>query len=212
MSAEKAGSESSYVNDPANPTPYLADFEKSMRAPGDWLIYDQKAFESRSDVLTYRSMALDHDVQIVGKIDANMFIKTTGTDADLVVKVIDEYPSDTDETSATDATKKLAGFQMMVRSDIFRCKFRDSFENPKPITPGQVTKVAFKLNETMHTFKKGHRILVQVQSDWFPIADRNPNKFCQIQNATEADFQKATISIEQGGKNASFLRFYQLAK
>jgi len=141
-----------------------------------------------------------------------MFIKTTGTDCDLVVKVIDEYPLDSEETSATEPTKKMGGFQMMVRGDIFRCKFRDSFENPKPMVPGQATKVAFKLNETMHTFKKGHRIVIQVQSNWFPIADRNPNKFCAIQNATEADFQKATISVLEGGNQASFIRFYSLAK
>ena len=99
---------------------------------------------------------------------------------------------------------------MMVRSDIFRCKFRDSFENPKPIVPGQVTKVAFKLNETMHTFKKGHRIMIQVQSNWFPIADRNPNKFMKIDQATDADFQKATISVEQGGKSASNVTFWTI--
>jgi uncharacterized protein len=205
-------SESSYVNDPANPTPYLWDYINSKRAPGDWMIYDQRFAEKRSDVLTYRSATLSEDVQIVGKIDANMFIKTTGTDCDLVVKVIDEYPTDSNETSATDNTKKLGNFQMMVRGDIFRCKFRDSFETPKPIVPGQVTNVAFKLNETMHTFKKGHRIMVQVQSSWFPIADRNPNKFMNIGQATEADYEKATISILQGGKSASKLTFHMMSK
>lgn len=204
--------EMSYVNDPANPTPYLADFEKSQRAPGDWLIYDQRYFETRKDVLTYRSAPVRDDIQIVGKIDANMFIKTTGTDCDLVVKVIDEYPGDSQETSATDSTKKMGGFQMLVRGDIFRCKFRDSFENPKPMVPGQPTKVKFSLNETMHTFKKGHRIVIQVQSNWFPIADRNPNKFCKIQEATAADFQKATISVLEGEGQASFIRFYELPK
>ena len=205
-------SEKSYVNDPANPTPYLWDYATSKRAPGDWLIYDQRAFEPRSDVVTYRSAPMTTDFQIVGKIDANMFIKTTGTDCDLVVKVIDEYPADSEETSATDTTKKLGNFQMMVRGDIFRCKFRDSFETPKAIKPGEVTKVSFKLNETMHTFKKGHRVVVQVQSDWFPIADRNPNKFCNIGQATDADYQKATITIMQGGKHASNITFYQRGK
>ena len=151
-------------------------------------------------------------MQIIGKIDANMFIKTTGTDCDIVVKVIDEYPTGSEETSATDNTKKLGNFQMMVRGDIFRCKFRESYETPKPIVPGQITKVAFKLNETMHTFKKGHKIMIQVQSSWFPIADRNPNKFCNIGQSVDSDFQRATISIQQGGRNASKVTFYTMGK
>ena len=212
MSGDAGATARSYVNDPAKPTPYLSDYESSKRAPGDWLIYDQRFAEKRSDVLTYRTAVLDHDVQIVGKIDATMFIKTTGTDCDLVVKVIDEYPADSDETSATDNTKKLGNFQMMVRGDIFRCKFRDGFEAPKPIVPGAVTKVAFKLNETMHTFKKGHKVVVQVQSSWFPIADRNPNKFCNIGQAVTSDFQKATISVLQGGGTASKITFHSLGK
>jgi putative CocE/NonD family hydrolase len=210
--APKTSSENSYVNDPAHPTPYVADYETSKRAPGDWLIYDQRFAEKRTDVATYRSAALTQDVQIVGKIDANMFIKSTGTDCDIVVKVIDEYPSDSEETSATDAAKKLGNFQMMVRGDIFRCKFRESFEFPKPIKPGEVTKIGFKLNETMHTFKRGHKIVIQVQSDWFPIADRNPNKFLNIAQATDSDYQKATISIQQGGKYASNVIFHMLGR
>ncbi len=205
-------SEKSYVNDPANPTPYLWDYMTSKGAPGAWMIYDQRFAENRSDVVTYRSVPLDHDMQIVGKIDASMFIKTTGTDCDLVVKVIDEYPADSEETSATDNTKKLGNFQMMVRGDIFRCKFRESYETPKPIIPGQITKVAFKLNETMHTFKKGHKVMIQIQSSWFPIADRNPNKFCNIGQAVDSDFQRATISIQQGGRNASKVTFFTMGK
>ncbi len=200
----------SYVSDPANPTPYLEDYQNSRRAPGDWLIYNQQFAEKRSDVLTYRSAPLTEDFQIVGKPTADLWIKTTGTDCDLVVKVIDEYPADTRDTTV--AGKPMGGFQMMVRSDIFRAKFRNSFEKPTPILPGQPTRVKFDLNETMHTFRKGHRLMIQVQSSWFPIADRNPNKFMNIHKATDADFQKATISLLWGGKNASRMIFRQLPK
>ncbi len=202
----------SYVSDPANPTPYLEDWQNSKRAPGDWLIHNQAWAEKRGDVLTYKSAPLEQDVQIIGKPTADLWIKTTGTDCDLVVKIIDQFPSSTTETTAGADEKSMAGFQMMVRSDIFRAKFRKSFEKPIPIKPGEPTKVTFDLNETMHTFRKGHQIVVQVQSSWFPIADRNPNKFMNIHEATDADFQKATISLLRGGKYGSRIIFRQLPK
>lgn len=201
-----------YVSNPFAPTPYLANFETSRRAPGDWLIYDQRYFETRSDVLTYRTPMLSEPQQIVGPVYADLWITTTGTDADFVVKVIDEYPADTTETYARDPKKSMAGYQMMVRSDVFRAKFRDSFEKPKPVVPGQPTRVRFKLNETMHTFRPGHRIVVQVQSSWFPIADRNPNTFVDIAKATESDFQKARITILSTPKYPSKVQVMQLPK
>lgn len=207
-----AAGEDSYVNDPANPTPYLWDFMNSKRAPGDWLIYDQTYFSTRPDVLTYTSEPLESDTQIVGPITADLWFKTTGTDADMVVKVIDVYPANSTETSARDEAKSMANFQMMVRSDIFRAKFRNSFEKPEPIKPNTPTRLKFDLNDTMHTFRKGHRIMIQVQSSWFPIADRNPNKFMNIHQAKDEDFQKATISLLRGGKQASKLVFRQLSK
>lgn len=202
----------SYVNDPANPTPYLEDWQNSRRAPGDWLIHDQAWAAKRGDVLTYQTAPLESDTQIVGKPTADLWVKTTGTDCDLVVKIIDVYPNDSTETTAGADEKPMGGFQMMVRSDIFRAKFRNSFEKPIPIVPGQPTRVKFDLNETMHTFRKGHRIMVQVQSNWFPIADRNPNKFMNIHKASDADFQKATISLLWGGKYSSRMVFRQLPK
>jgi hypothetical protein len=200
------------MNDPSNPTPYLEDWQNSRRAPGDWLIHNQAWAEKRADVVTYKTAPLEADFQIVGKPTADLWIKTTGTDCDLVVKIIDQFPSDSTETTAGTDAKSMAGFQMMVRSDIFRAKFRKSFEKPTPIKPGEPTQVKFDLNETMHTFRKGHQIVVQVQSSWFPIADRNPNKFMNIHKATDADFQKATISLLRGGINSSRIIFRQLPK
>lgn len=205
-------SQDSYVNDPAKPTPYLWDFVNSKRAPGDWLIYNQADFAIRPDVLHYVSEPLAEDFQACGKITADMWIKTTGTDCDLVVKVIDVYPGDATEVSARNTELKMASYQMMVRSDIFRAKFRKDFSKPIPIVPGQLTQVKFDLNETMHTFKKGHRIAIQVQSSWFPIADRNPNKFMNIHLAKDADFQPATISLVYGTPKLSKVIFRQLAK
>jgi uncharacterized protein len=209
---ESSTGKDSYVNDPAAPTPYLWDFETSKRAPGDWLIRDQAMFEKRADVLTYKSEVLKEDLQIVGGVTADLFFETTGTDADMVVKVIDEFPSDSNIPLAMTAGKTMAGYQMMVRSDIFRAKFRNSFEKPEALKANTVTRLKFDLNDTMHTFKKGHRVVFQVQSSWFPIADQNPNKFMNIHTATAADFQKATIGLHRGGKNASRIVFRQLAK
>jgi putative CocE/NonD family hydrolase len=213
LSWDYSGNESmdSYVNNPGSPTPYLWDFANSKRAPGDWLIYNQADFALRKDVLHYVSEPITEDLQVCGKITADMWIKTTGSDCDLVVKVIDVYPSDSTETSPRNTEVKMAGYQMMVRSDIFRAKFRKDFSKPIPIVPNQLTQVKFDLNETMHTFKKGHRIAIQVQSSWFPIADRNPNKFMNIHQATDADFQPATISLIYGTPKLSKLVFRQLA-
>ena len=204
----KTSGEDSYVNDPAAPTPYLADFANSKRAPGDWLIYDQKAFSSRPDVVTYTGPVLDKDQQVLGPVEADLWIKTTGTDADVVVKVIDVYPDDSTDKKPDGSSA--AGLHMMVRSDIFRAKFRNGFEKEVPIVPGKPTRIKFTLNDTMHTFRKGHRISVQIQSNWFPIADRNPNKFVDIYKAKDSDFQKATITILHGPKFPSRIGLKQL--
>ena len=147
---------------------------------------DQRFAQKRSDVLTYRAPRLKDDLNVAGPIDVDFWITTTGTDADLVVKVIDGFP---------DGGGALAGDEEMVRADVFRCKFRDSFENPSPMKPGVPTHVHFKLNDVLHSFLKGHHLIVQVQSSWFPLVDRNPNTFEDIYTAKDSDFQKATISV-----------------
>lgn len=208
VSKPAVAGEESYVYDPSKPTPNLADYANAKRAPGDWLIYDQKAFSSRSDVVSYMSPVLDGDQQTLGPVEADIWLKTTGTDADVVVKVIDVYPDDSTDKKPDGSS--MAGFQMMVRSDIFRAKFRKSFEKPIAIVPGQPTEVKFTMNDTMHTFRKGHRIMVQIQSSWFPIADRNPNVFMDIYSAKDSDFKPATISILHGPKYPSRVVLHHL--
>ena len=199
--APNAEGEDSYVNDPAKPTPYLADYKTSTNRTRTYMIDDQRWADSRPDVVSYRGPVLDQDLQVAGPIDVDFWIKTTGTDADLVVKVIDMWPSDSTEKTAKGGS--MAGYEQELRADIMRCRFRDSFENPKPIEPGKPTRVHFKLNDVLHRFLKGHRLMVQVQSDWFPLVDRNPNNFVDTYKALPSDFQKATISILRSPRCAS---------
>ena len=201
----KTAGADSYENDPANPTPYLADYKTSTERTTTYMIDDQRWAEARSDVLTYKGDVLDKDLTVAGQIDVDFWMTTTGTDADLVVKVIDVWPSDS--TQLTKSGQSMANYEQELRADIMRCRFRDSLETPKPIVPGQPTRVHFKLNEVMHRFLKGHRIMVQVQSNWFPLVDRNPNNFVDTYRAKQSDFQKATISILHDPAHASSLTF-----
>jgi putative CocE/NonD family hydrolase len=195
----------SYVNDPANPTPYLADYATSTRRTRTYMIDDQRWADSRPDVVSYRGPVLSKDFTIAGPIDVDFWIKTTGSDADLVVKVIDIWPADAKEVTAKGTS--MAGYEQELRADIMRCRFRDSFEHPKPIVPGEPTRVHFKLNDVLHKFLPGHRIMVQVQSDWFPLVDRNPNNLVDTYKAKPTDFQKATISLLRDPKHASSITF-----
>lgn len=202
-SAPASAGKSAYLADPAKPTPYLEEFERSRRAPGDWLARNQKFTQGRPDTVTFALPPLEEDVRIAGPIVADLWIETTGSDADLVVKVIDEHPADSPEVGPRE--QPMAGFQHMVRGEIMRAKFRNSFEEPEAIVPGRPTRVRFELNDVMHTFKKGHRIIVRVQSYWFPIADRNPNVFLSIPKAKDEDFRAATVSVLHGGGTPSRL-------
>lgn len=174
-----------YVSDPAHPVPYQGGVITGRTS--EYMVDDQRFACSRDDVLSYQSDVLQKSVTIAGPLTAELFISTTGSDADFVVKVIDVYP-DT-------APGKLAGYQNLLRGDIMRARFRDSFQNPAAIKPGQVTRVAFEMPDLLHTFLPGHRIMVQVQSSWFPLVDRNPQKFVDIARARAEDFQKATIRV-----------------
>jgi putative CocE/NonD family hydrolase len=199
-----SGGSESYVYDPANPTPYLAN-PKTPRRTREYMIDDQRWAEKRSDVLTYKTAPFATDQTVAGPVDVNLWVSTTGTDSDFVVKVIDVWPDDSTEESSRHVS--MAGYEQELRADIFRGKFRDSYSRPKPFEPGKPTLVHFHLNDVLHDFKPGHRLMLQIQSSWFPLVDRNPNKFEDINQAQDADFQPATITLYHDAAHPTRLTF-----
>lgn len=193
-----------YVSDPADPVPYIG--VKGGGRNNEYMVADQSFAAARPDVLVYTSPTIDKNITLAGPITANLYITTNSTDLDFVVKVIDVLPD-----TATDASgKSIGGMQRLIRADVLRGKFRNSFSKPEPFVPGKVTKVELKLNDVAHTFLPGHKIMVQVQSSWFPLVDRNPQKFLSIPKATASDFTKATISIHHTQQNPSSITVWQL--
>ena len=176
---------------------------------------DQRFAARRPDVLVYQTSELIEDLTVVGPVEAELFVSTTGTDADWIVKLIDVLPDDTGATRGErDEMKyaKLGGYQMMVRSEVVRGRFRDSAEKPSPFVPGKITKVTVPLLDVLHTFKKGHRVMVQVQSSWFPLVDRNPQTFvANIFKAQASDFKKATHKVHHAAGHPSRVRLPVLA-
>ena len=190
----------SYVSDPANPVPYRHRPVEVRSGWTTWLVEDQRFVDHRPDVLTWVSDPLPEDVVVSGKVVAHLFASTTGTDSDWVVKLIDVYP----ERYAPDP--KMGGYELMIAGDVLRGRYRDSFERPEPIVPNAVTpyEIGFPAND--HAFLKGHRIMVQVQSTWFPVIDRNPQRFVpNIFLAKESDFQPATQRVFRSGRYASYI-------
>lgn len=181
-----------YVSDPANPVPYTEDVH--LARTREYMTDDQRFAARRPDVMVYETDILTEDVTIAGPVFANLFTSTTGTDADYVVKVVDVYPNDTPNQYENE-TVPMGGYQRLVRGEVMRGRFRNSFEKPEAFTPNKVEKVRFLLPDMAHTFKKGHRIMIQVQNSWFPLVDRNPQKFVDIYKANASDFQKATQRI-----------------
>lgn len=190
-----------FVSDPARPVPFIDKTTLSM--PAEYMTGDQRFASKRPDVLVYQTPALETDVTVGGPIEVELYVSTTGTDADWVVKLIDVYPGDFPDPDPNPTGVKMGGYQQLVRGDVLRGKFRNSREKPEPFQPGEVTKIKFKLNDVLHTFRPGHRIMVQVQSSWFPLIDRNPQTFCNIGQARETDFQRATHRVYRDGIHAS---------
>jgi len=198
LPSEKSGQAfDSYISDPNKPVPFSAEIRTSQGHL--WMVEDQRFAASRPDVLVYQSDILTEDVTIAGPIIANLYISTTGTDADWVVKLIDVYPSNTPDNDLNQNVR-MGDFQMLLAGEVFRSKYRNDYENPEPIIPNKVTKIEFDLRDRCHCFRKGHRIMVQVQSTWFPVIDRNPQKFVDIYHAKESDFQKATHKVYRSEK------------
>jgi len=201
-----------YVSDPAHPVPYRhrpVDMTYPQDHPGSWytwLVEDQRFVDNRPDVLTWQTEELKEDLTLAGQVTAQLFTSTTGSDADWVVKLIDVYP----EKYPQDWN--LSGFELMIADEIFRGRFRNSFEKPEAIRAGEVTPFTIDLHSANHVFKKGHRIMVQVQSTWFPLYDRNPQKFVpNIFEAKESDYQKATQNIYRSKRFASRVEISVLA-
>ncbi|MDB5030463.1 CocE/NonD family hydrolase [Mucilaginibacter sp.] len=182
-----------YVSDPAKPVPYSAEI-RTIRG-SEFMVEDQRFAGNRPDVLVYETEVLDKDVTVAGNVTADLFVSTTGTDADFVVKVIDVYPGDAPDNAALNPAVKMGGFEMLVRGEIMRAKFRNDFGKPEAMVPGKVTEVKWDVEDINHTFLKGHKIMFQIQSTWFPLNDRNPQKFVNIYKANESDFQKATNKV-----------------
>lgn len=190
-----------YVSDPNAPVPYQ-DGIQSKRSR-EYMIDDQRFASRRPDVKVYQTDILTEDITLAGPVLAKLVISTTGTDADYVVKLIDVYPEDSPAPAPNPKNLIMGGYQMLVRGEIMRGKYRNSFEKPEPFVPGLVTPVNYALPDVAHTFKKGHRIMIQIQNSWFPLADRNPQKFMDIYQAEPGDFQKATQRIFHDVHNAS---------
>jgi uncharacterized protein len=212
LSFDAPGEETSpfdeYVSDPSKPVPFVN--YTAQNVPQEYMVSDQRFAASRPDVLVYSTPVLQEDVTIAGPISPRLFVSTTGSDSDWDVKLIDVYPPDYPD-SKLDAAKPedrdkprtdvppppftMGGYQQLVRGEPFRGKFRHSFEKPEPFTPGRVEEIDFTIQDVNHTFRRGHRIMVQIQSSWFPLTDRNPQTFVNIPDAKPSDFVKATERV-----------------
>jgi putative CocE/NonD family hydrolase len=210
---DSADASDTYVSDPAHPVPYRhrpIDMTYPEDHPGSWytwLVEDQRFVDERPDVLTWQTEELAEDVTLAGQVTAKLFASTTGSDSDWIVKLIDVYPQQYPDDW------KLSGYELMISDEIFRGRYHQSFEKPEPLKPGEVTPFTIDLHTADHVFKKGHRIMVQVQSTWFPVYDRNPQTFVpNIFEAKESDYQKATQRIYRSKRFPSSVEIMTLSE
>jgi putative CocE/NonD family hydrolase len=193
-----------YMSDPRRPVPFINNIAIGMTR--EYMVEDQRFASRRADVLVYQTEPLKDDLTVAGPITASLYVSTTGTDSDFIVKLIDVYPDNAPDNDPNPTGMRMGGYQMLVRGEPMRARFRNSFERPEAMTPNQVTKVEFTMPDANHTFLKGHRIMVQIQSTWFPLVDRNPQKFVNINTAAETDFQKATQRVYRSARYSSHLK------
>jgi len=183
-----------YVSDPKKPVPYTMEITNGWAK--DYMTEDQRFAAWRPDVLVYRGEVLDQDLTLAGPLQADLWVSTSGGDSDWVVKVIDVFPGELPGYDEESDQPNLGGYQQLVRAEVFRGRFRESYETPKPFVPDEVTRVRYELQDVLHTFKKGHRLMIQIQSTWFPFVDRNPQKWVpNIFAAQEEDFISVTNRI-----------------
>ncbi len=221
-SAPKGKSVVSYVSDPANPVPYRSLIEDGVSR--NYMVDDQRFADQRPDVVSFRTEPLKEDLTLAGEIEVNLSVDISGTDADFIVKVIDVFPDDFDWYSELGMAPynpydpgaekpkirfndyPMGGYQFMVRGEVMRGKYRESFSDPKPFEPGKTTAVKFNIPDVAHTFKKGHSLMIQVQSSWFPLVDRNPQTFCNIYTCDESAYVKSDINIHCDADAPSYVK------
>ena len=213
-----------YVSDPAKPVPFVNYVDEEV--PQEYMVSDQRFASSRTDVLVYQTPVLQEDVTIAGPLNPHLFVSTTGTDSDFDVKLIDVYPAEYADSKLDERPEEqghrrsdvpppgftMAGYQQLVRGEPFRGKFRHSFEKPEAFTPGKVEEINYAVQDVNHTFRRSHRIMVQVQSSWFPLTDRNPQTFTDIPYAKPSDFVKATERVYHTKEQASGIRVGVIAR
>jgi uncharacterized protein len=186
------------VSDPARPVPFTEKITPQMAI--EYMCDDQRFAARRPDVLVYQTEAFSDDLVVAGPLDVDLWVSTTGTDSDFIVKLIDVFP-DSSEAAAQ------PGFQMMVRSEVFRGRYRNSFEKPEPFVPGQPSRIKMELLDVLHRFQKGHHLMIHIQSTWFPLVDRNPQKFVpNIYTAKPEDYQKATQRVYRSPEHPTSIR------
>ena len=193
-----------YVSDPNKPVPFIPNIAVNMTR--EHMLDDQRFASTRPDVLVYRTEPLEEDLTVVGQVGVALHVSTTGTDSDWVLKLIDVYPGDHPNPNPNPSGIEMGGYQQLVRGEAMRGKFRNSFEKPEPFEPGKITPVEWVMPDVCHTFRRGHRMMLHVQSSWFPLVDRNPQTFCRIPRANAEDFVKATQRVYHSSEAASRIR------
>jgi putative CocE/NonD family hydrolase len=192
-----------YISDPAKPVPSTAEIRIN---PGQlWMIEDQRFSATRPDVLVYQTDTLTEDLVLAGPIVGHLSVSSSGTDSDFILKIIDVFPGDTPDATASPCSTRMGGYQMLLSGEVFRAKFRNSFAHPQPMIPGHPTHLEIDLHDRNHSFLKGHRIMVHVQSTWFPVIDRNPQLFTDIYQAKPGDFHKAFERVYHSPRFPSYL-------
>ena len=202
--SEAKDSYDEYISDPNTPVPFYNAITLDMAR--EYMTADQRFASRRPDVLSYQTDVLDHDLTLAGNTWADLKVAITGTDADWVVKIVDVYPDSAKNNQFTAKGTYMSAYQQMVRSEEMRGKYRNDISKPEPFVPGKVTPVNFELQDILHTFKKGHRIMVQVQSSSFPLIDRNTQQFQDIMKAKDTDFKKETHKVYTSKEHPSYLK------